>query len=159
MSRKVYIETFGCQMNEVDSARIISLMITADFEATPTLSEADLVLLNSCSIREKADRKIYSALGRLRQWKGARPGRLIAVGGCLAQQEGKILKEKAPHVDIVFGTHNIARLPELVRSAERRESPVAVDLTGDTGHWEILPYYAKGTASAMVTIMQGCDNY
>ena len=159
MSRKVYIETFGCQMNEVDSARIVSLMIAEKYEATRVLSEADLVLLNSCSIREKADRKIYSALGRLRRWKGSRPGRLIAVGGCLAQQEGKTLKEKAPHVDIVFGTHNIARLPELVRSAERRESPVAVDLSGDTGHWEILPYHAKGTASAMVTIMQGCENY
>ena len=146
-------------MNTVDSARIVSLMKLKEYEPTGALSEADLVLLNTCSIREKADQKIYSTLGRLRRWKGVRPGRLIAVGGCLAQQAGEQLKERAPHVDIVFGTHQIARLPELLRSAERRESPVSVSLSGDTGHWEVLPYLAEGASSAMVTIMQGCDNY
>jgi len=159
MSRRIYIETFGCQMNEVDSARIVSLMKSSEYEPTGTLVDADLVLLNSCSIREKADQKIYSTLGRLRRWKRMRSGRLIAVGGCLAQLEGENLKERAPHVDIVFGTHTIALLPELVRSAERRESPVSVGLSGDTGHWEVLPYLAEGASSAMVTIMQGCDNY
>lgn len=159
MSRRIYIETFGCQMNEVDSARIVSLMKSVEYEPTGILSDADLVLLNTCSIREKADRKIYGTLGRLRRWKGGRPGRLIAVGGCLAQQGGETLKERAPHVDIVFGTHSIARLPDLVRSAERRELAVAVDLSGDTGHWEVLPYLAEGASSTMVTIMQGCDNY
>lgn len=159
MSRRIYIETFGCQMNEVDSDRIVSLMNSEDYEATPALADADLVLLNTCSIRDKADRKIFSALGRLRRWKGGRPGRLIAVGGCLAQQEGETLKERAPHVDIVFGTHNIARLPELVRMAETRDAPAAVELSGDTRHWDVLPYLADGAVSAMVTIMQGCDNY
>lgn len=159
MLRRIYIETFGCQMNEVDSARIVSLMKSVEYEPTGVLSDADLVLLNTCSIREKADRKIYGTLGRLRRWKGGRPGRLIAVGGCLAQQAGETLKERAPHVDIVFGTHGIARLPDLVRSAERRELAVAVDLSGDTGHWEVFPYLAEGASSAMVTIMQGCDNY
>lgn len=146
-------------MNEVDSARIVSLMKSVEYEPTGALSDADLVLLNTCSIREKADQKIYSTLGRLRRWKRGRSGRLIAVGGCLAQQAGETLKERAPHVDIVFGTHSIARLPELVRSAEHRESPVSVDLSGDTGHWDVLPYLAEGASSAMVTIMQGCDNY
>ena len=159
MSRRIYIETFGCQMNEVDSARIVSLMKSNEYEPTGSLPEADLVLLNTCSIREKADQKIYSTLGRLRRWKRMRPGRMIAVGGCLAQQAGEALKERAPHVDIVFGTHSIARLPDLVRSAELRESTVSVRLSGDTGHWEVLPYLSEGASSAMVTIMQGCDNY
>src|SRR5512145_173923 len=104
MPKRVYIETFGCQMNEVDSARMISLLESADYRPADSIAEADLVLLNTCSIREKADQKIRSALGELRRWKSARKGRLVAVGGCLAQQEGPRLAKKAPHVDIVFGT-------------------------------------------------------
>lgn len=159
MPRRMYIETFGCQMNEVDSARMISLMNTIGYGPAEGLADADLVLLNTCSIREKADQKIYSTLGRLRRWKKMRSGRLIAVGGCLAQQAGERLKERAPHVDIVFGTHNISRLPELVHMAGRRHNAVSVSLSGDTGHWEVLPYLAEGATSAMVTVMQGCDNY
>ncbi len=159
MSRQVYIETFGCQMNAVDSARMLSLLSAADYRPARSLSEADLVLLNTCSIRGKAEVKIFSALGRLRRWKGERNGRLLAVGGCLAQQEGEAIRTRAPHVDIVFGTHNIARLPELVRRAEGRESAVAVDLSGDTSHWDTLPYLPDGATSAMVTVMQGCDNF
>lgn len=159
MSRRIYIETFGCQMNDVDSARIVSIMKSEGYAVTPALDDADLVLLNTCSIREKADRKIFGSLGRLRRWKRGRPGRRIAVGGCLAQQGGETLKKRAPHVDIVFGTHNIARLPELVRVAETRDAPAAVDLSGDTRHWDVPPYLADGSVSAMVTIMQGCDNY
>src|SRR5512134_926703 len=159
MSRRVYIETFGCQMNEVDSARMLSLLETADYRPASSLVDADLVLLNTCSIREKADQKIHSALGELRRWKTARKGRLVAVGGCLAQQEGKRLAARASHVDIVFGTHNIARLPELVRKAETGRPPVEIDFSGDTSHWEVIPYLPAGAVSAMVTIMQGCDNY
>lgn len=159
MSRKVYIETFGCQMNAVDSARMLSLLSAADYRPALSAAEADLVLLNTCSIREKAEVKVFSALGRLRRWKGERRGRLLAVGGCLAQQEGKAIRTRAPHVDIVFGTHNIARLPELVRRAEGRQPSVAVDLTGDTAHWDTLPYLPDGATSAMVTVMQGCDNF
>ncbi len=158
MPRRVYIETFGCQMNAVDSTRMLSLLAAADYRPARSPSDADLVLLNTCSIREKAEDKIYSALGRLRGWKGARSGRLVAVGGCLAQQQGEAIRARAPHVDIVFGTHNIARLPELVRRAEQRKPAVAVDLTGDTAHWDTLPYLPDGATSAMVTIMQGCDN-
>lgn len=159
MSRRVYIETFGCQMNAVDSARMLSILAAADYRPARSPSEADLVLLNTCSIRDKAEVKIYSALGRFRSWKGGRKGRLLAVGGCLAQQEGEAIRARAPHVDIVFGTHNIARLPELVRRAEEREIAVAVDLSGDTTHWDTLPYLPDGAASAMVTVMQGCDNF
>jgi tRNA-2-methylthio-N6-dimethylallyladenosine synthase len=159
MVRRVYIETFGCQMNEVDSARMLALLETADYRPAESLSDADLVLLNTCSIREKADQKIYSALGTLRRWKRDREGRLVAVGGCLAQQEGASLRKRAPHVDIVFGTHSIARLPDLVRLAQGQGAPVSTDLSEDTSHWDILPYLSNGSAGAMVTIMQGCDNY
>ena len=159
MVRRVYIETFGCQMNEVDSARMLALLGTADYRPAESLSDADLVLLNTCSIREKADQKIYSALGTLRRWKRDREGRLVAVGGCLAQQEGASLRKRAPHVDIVFGTHSIARLPDLVLLAQGQGAPVSTDLSEDTSHWDVLPYLANGSTGAMVTIMQGCDNY
>jgi len=159
MPKRVYIETFGCQMNEVDSARMVSLLESEDYRPASSLAEADLVLLNTCSVREKADQKIRSALGLLRQWKSARKGRLVAVGGCLAQQEGRRLAERAPHVDIVFGTHNIARLPDLVRRAEKTKPSIEIGFSGDTSHWEVLPYLPVGASSAMVTIMQGCDNY
>src|SRR5512145_67640 len=159
MSRQVYIETFGCQMNAVDSARMLSLLSAADYRPAGSAADADLVLLNTCSIREKAEVKVFSALGRLRSWKGERKGRLLAVGGCLAQQEGEAIRTRAPHVDIVFGTHNIARLPDLVLRARGRRSAVAVDLSGDTAHWDTLPYLPDGASSAMVTVMQGCDNF
>ncbi len=145
-------------MNAVDSARMLSLL-SADYRPARSPSEADLVLLNTCSIREKAEVKIYSALGRLRRWRYGRKGRLLAVGGCLAQQEGEAIRARAPHVDVVFGTHNIAKLPELLRRAGESERAVAIDLSGDTAHWDTLPYLPDGAASAMVTVMQGCDNY
>src|SRR3970282_155909 len=144
MVRRVYIETFGCQMNEVDSARMMALLGKADYRPADSRTDADLVLLNPCTIREKADQKIYSALCHLRRWKRGREGRLVAVGGCLAQQEGLALRERAPHVDIVFGTHSIARLPDLLRLAEGCGAPVSVDLSGDTSHWEVFPYLAGG---------------
>jgi len=159
MRRSVYIKTFGCQMNAVESARMLSLLSEADYQAASSLDEADLVLLNTCSIRDKADQKIYSELGTLRRWKQRRSGRLVGVGGCLAQQAGESLRERAPHVDIVFGTHNIARLPEMVRNASTRRPSVSVAMDGDTRHWDVPPYVPDGAVSAMVTIMQGCDNF
>jgi len=159
MRRTVFIKTFGCQMNDVDSARMLSLLSASEYEAAPSLDEADLVLLNTCSIREKADQKIYSELGKLRGWKRRREGRLVGVGGCLAQQAGESLRARAPHVDIVFGTHSIARLPEMIRRAEQRLPSVEVGLDGDTTHWEVAPYLPDGAVSARVTIMQGCDNF
>ena len=146
-------------MNAVDSGRMLSLLSSADYLAAPTLEEADLVLLNTCSIREKADQKIYSDLGTLRRWKQRRPGRLVGVGGCLAQQDGEALRARAPHVDIVFGTHNIASLPELVRRAERRLPTLALGMEEGITHWDVVPHLAAGAVSAMVAIMQGCDNF
>jgi tRNA-2-methylthio-N6-dimethylallyladenosine synthase len=159
MRRSVYIKTFGCQMNVVDSARMLSLLSKEDYDVAPSLEEADLVLLNTCSIREKADQKIYSELGVLRRWKTLREGRLVGVGGCLAQQAGEALRSRAPHVDIVFGTHNIARLPEMVRRAERRTPSVELGMEGEMAHWETTPYLPDGAVSSMLTIMQGCDNF
>jgi len=159
MRRSVFIKTFGCQMNAVDSARMVSLLSAAEYRPADTLEEADLVLLNTCSIREKADQKIYSDLGTLRRWKQRRPGRLVGVGGCLAQQDGETLRKRAPHVDIVFGTHNIARLPEMVRRAERRQPSTALGMEEGTAHWDVFPHLAPGSVSAMVAIMQGCDNF
>jgi len=159
MQRSVFIKTFGCQMNDVDSGRMLSLLSEADYLPASSLEEADLVLLNTCSIREKADQKIYSELGKLRRWKQRRKGRLVGVGGCLAQQAGETLRRRAPHVDLVFGTHSISRLPELVRRASGRLPSVDVAMDGDTGHWDVPPYLPGGAVSAMVTIMQGCDNF
>ena len=159
MRRSVFIKTFGCQMNAVDSARMLSLLSSADYLAAATLEEADLVLLNTCSIREKADQKIYSDLGTLRRWKQRRSGRLVAVGGCLAQQDGEVLRKRAPHVDIVFGTHNIANLPEMVRRAERRLPTLALGMGEGIAHWDVVPHLPAGAVSAMVAIMQGCDNF
>jgi tRNA-2-methylthio-N6-dimethylallyladenosine synthase len=159
MRRSVFIKTFGCQMNSVDSARMLSLLSSADYLAAATLEEADLVLLNTCSIREKADQKIYSDLGTLRRWKQRRPGRLVGVGGCLAQQDGETLRKRAPHVDIVFGTHNIANLPEMVRRAERRLPTLALGMEEGISHWDVVPHLPAGAVSAMVAIMQGCDNF
>jgi len=146
-------------MNAVDSARMLSLLSSADYRAAATLEEADLVLLNTCSIREKADQKIYSDLGTLRRWKQRRTGRLLGVGGCLAQQDGEALRERAPHVDIVFGTHNIANLPEMVRRAERRIPTLAIGMEEGITHWDVVPHLPAGALSAMVAIMQGCDNF
>jgi tRNA-2-methylthio-N6-dimethylallyladenosine synthase len=159
MRRSVFIKTFGCQMNAVDSARMLSLLSSAEYRAAATLEEADLVLLNTCSIREKADQKIYSDLGTLRRWKQRRPGRLVGVGGCLAQQDGETLRKRAPHVDIVFGTRNIANLPEMVRRAERRLPTLALGMETGITHWDVVPHLPAGAVSAMVAIMQGCDNF
>jgi len=159
MRRSVFIKTFGCQMNDVDSARMLALLSTADYHAAATLEEADLVLLNTCSIREKADQKIYSDLGTLRRWKQRRPGRLVGVGGCLAQQDGERLRTRAPHVDIVFGTHNISNLPEMVRRAERRLPTLALGMEEGITHWDVVPHLPAGAVSARVAIMQGCDNF
>ena len=138
---------------------MLSLLSSADYLAAATLEEADLVLLNTCSIREKADQKIYSDLGTLHRWKQRRPGRLVGVGGCLAQQDGETLRARAPHVDIVFGTHNIANLPEMVRRAERRLPTLALGMEEGITHWDVVPHLPAGAVSAMVAIMQGCDNF
>lgn len=156
---KLYLQTYGCQMNELDSARIARLMKTVDYERTDRPDEADLIVLNTCSVRDKAEQKVYSALGRWRELKSARKELVLAVGGCVAQQEGETLLNRVPYLDVVFGTHNIHKLPQLVldaRSSARRSA--ALTLYKD-------PFYLEDPAGrpevdgikAFVTVMQGCN--
>ena len=119
--KKVFIRTFGCQMNEYDSAKMADVLAAAEgFEKTPDPAEADLILFNTCSVREKAQEKVFADLGRARAFKQARPGVMIGVGGCVASQEGEEIVRRAPYVDLVFGPQTLHRLPEL--NARRRAS-------------------------------------
>ena len=157
--RAVYVHTFGCQMNESDSDRMVELLGRHAFRRVPTADQADLILLNTCAVRDKAEQKLLSALGRYRAVK-ARRGALIAVAGCLAQQEKEALLRKVPAVDFVFGPDNLARLPELVERALGRER------FAETGWLDSEEYLfpradaaaARGRATAFVTAMKGCDN-
>ncbi len=158
-ARKVFVHTFGCQMNESDSDRMVEALAGRDWSRTPHPEDADLILLNTCSVREKAEQKLLSALGRYREHK-ARRGSLIAVGGCVAQQEKDRLLKRVPYVDFVFGPDHVGRLPELVERAGRRER------FAETGWMDSEEYVfpradaeaVRGRASAFVTAMKGCDN-
>jgi tRNA-2-methylthio-N6-dimethylallyladenosine synthase len=156
--RKVFVHTFGCQMNEADSARMVELLARHAFQATAHPEDADLILLNTCAVREKAEQKLLSALGRYREHK-ARRGALLAVGGCVAQQEKERLLARVPYLDFVFGPDNIGRLPELVERARRERFAE----TGWMASEEYVfpradPEAARGRATAFVTAMKGCDN-
>ena len=158
-TRKVFVHTFGCQMNESDSDRMVELLGRNAFARADTAEDADLILLNTCAVREKAEQKLLSALGRYREVK-ARRGALIAVSGCVAQQEKDRLLRRVPYVDFVFGPDNIARLPEMIARAEARERFAE---TGWMGSEEYVfpqadPEAARGRATAFVTAMKGCDN-
>jgi tRNA-2-methylthio-N6-dimethylallyladenosine synthase len=161
VARRFYIRTFGCQMNEHDSERIAGALAADGLEATDDLDDADVVVLNTCCIRENADNKLYGHLGHLRSLRDRRPELQIAVGGCLAQRDGEELRQRAPHVDVVFGTHNLARAPELLRLA-RDDGPVVEVLDGpmSAGGDEVAPLSAQRRSSyaAWVTIQTGCDN-
>ncbi len=156
--RKVFVHTFGCQMNDLDSARMVELLSRHDFARTPHPEDADLILLNTCSVREKAEQKLLSALGRYREHK-ARRGTILAVGGCVAQQEKERLLKRVPYLDFVFGPDNLAKLPAMV---ERAGSERFAE-TGWMASEEYLfpradPEAARGRATAFVTAMKGCDN-
>ena len=118
--KKVYVRTFGCQMNEYDSDKMVDVLRAHDgYEKTEDVKEADLILFNTCSVREKAQEKVFSDLGRVRHLKEANPNVMIGVGGCVASQEGKVIISRAPYVDIVFGPQTIHRLPSMLK--ERRK--------------------------------------
>ncbi len=158
--KKVYIRTFGCQMNEYDSARMADVLAAADgYEQTADPAEADLILFNTCSVREKAQEKVFADLGRVRPLKAARPGVLIGVGGCVASQEGGEIVRRAPYVDLVFGPQTLHRLPELI--AQRRESGRAqVDVSfPEIEKFDHLPPARVEGASAFVSVMEGCSKY
>src|SRR5215212_5075074 len=127
--KKVFIRTFGCQMNEYDSDKMADVLAAADgFEKTADPAEADLILFNTCSVREKAQEKVFADLGRVKPLKAARPGVLIGVGGCVASQEGEDIVKRAPYVDLVFGPQTLHRLPELLR-ARRETGRAQVDIS------------------------------
>ena len=159
MTGKVYIETHGCQMNEYDSARMQDVLHERlGMETTSDEAEADLVLLNTCSVREKAQEKVFSRLGRLARRKQASPDLLIGVGGCVASQEGEALRTRAPQVDLVFGPQTLHRLPELIEQA--RAGRPAVDVSfPEIEKFDRLPEPSVQGASAFVSIMEGCSKY
>ena len=162
MGRTYAIRTFGCQMNEHDSERIAGLLEGDGYQRASVLEEADVMVLNTCCIRENADNKLYGALGRLKAVKAKRPDALIAVAGCLAQKDRELVRERAGHVDVVFGTHNVHRAAELVDHA-RRHGPV-VEILAETVREDTeafpsaLPVRREAEHSAWVTIQIGCDN-
>jgi tRNA-2-methylthio-N6-dimethylallyladenosine synthase len=162
MATKLYIRTFGCQMNEYDSARMADLLDRAQadgIESTDDPAQADIVLFNTCSVREKAQEKVFSDLGTLRQIKRERPGMLIGVGGCVASQEGANIVSRAPFVDVVFGPQTLHRLPELI-AARRRTGRAQVDVSFPAiEKFDHLPPARVEGASAFVSIMEGCSKY
>ncbi len=157
--KKLYIQTYGCQMNQYDSERIARVMGRMGYVPAERLEAADLIILNTCSVRDKAEQKVYSALGSWKELKQQRPEMIIGVGGCVAQQEGEALLNRVPHLDLVFGTHNIHKLPELVQEAERaRRRPVETAFYRDPSYMEDPEERVEVQgAKAFVTIMQGCD--
>jgi tRNA-2-methylthio-N6-dimethylallyladenosine synthase len=157
--KKLYLQTYGCQMNQYDSERIAQVMSRMDYERTDCLESADLVLLNTCSVRDKAEQKVYSALGRWKDLKEQRQDVIIGVGGCVAQQEGANLLRRVPHLDLVFGTHNIHKLPEMVEQVQASSArPVEIAFYRDPSYMEDPDgrIHIVG-AKAFVTIMQGCN--
>ncbi len=157
MSRRFYVRTYGCQMNEHDSERIAGLLAAEGMEPTDDLAAADVVVLNTCCIRENADNKLYGHLGALKTLKDERPDLQIAVGGCLAQKDRDLVREKAPHVDVVFGTHNLAHAPELLTRAAL-EGPIVEILEEHEAYPSALPARRDHDHSAWVTIQIGCNN-
>jgi tRNA-2-methylthio-N6-dimethylallyladenosine synthase len=155
--RRFHIRTFGCQMNEHDSERIAGLLAADGMKPTDDVEQADVVVLNTCCIRENADNKLYGHLGRLKALKAARPDLQIAVGGCLAQKDRELVVERAGHVDVVFGTHNLAHAPGLLERA-RLEGPIVEILEEHEAYPSALPARREVDHSAWVTIQIGCDN-
>jgi tRNA-2-methylthio-N6-dimethylallyladenosine synthase len=160
-SKLLYISTIGCQMNVYDANQIAGVLASLGYTGTDTLESADLVIVNTCTIREKAEQKAFSFLGRLAKIKSANPSLIVAVGGCMAQQEGDAILKRMPHVDLVFGTHAIFRLPEMVRHIEMSRSRIVDVRLSDTIEFDapVNGPLAVGQISAFVTIMRGCDNY
>ncbi len=159
--KNFYLETFGCQMNVVDSEQIVDLLQGIGYVQVGSAEEADLVLLNTCSVRDKAERKVYGHLGRFKPVKDQRPELIIGVGGCVAQQEGERMLEKVSYLDLVFGTHNIHKLPQMVEQVEakRQRSSATEFLDRDTRLHLFPERTRKESVTRFVTVMQGCDNF
>jgi len=161
MSKAFYLETFGCQMNVVDSEQIAALLKNIGYSQVDSAEQADLVLLNTCSVRDKAERKVYGHLGRFKPIKDQRPDLIIGVGGCVAQQEGVKMLDKVAYLDLVFGTHNIHRLPELVQQVEeKRQRGCETKFQDRETRLNLFPERTfQENVTRFVTVMQGCDNF
>jgi tRNA-2-methylthio-N6-dimethylallyladenosine synthase len=160
MTKKLFVRTFGCQMNEYDSDKMADILRAAQgFEPTDRADDADLILFNTCSVREKAQEKVFHDLGRVKALKQARPELLIGVGGCVASQEGAAIVERAPYVDLVFGPQTLHRLPELI-DARRRSGRPQVDISfPEMEKFDNLPPARVDGPRAFVSIMEGCSKY
>ncbi len=159
-TKKFFIKTHGCQMNEYDSEKLSdTLKCSLNMSQTNNLEEADILLLNTCSIREKAQEKVFSELGRWKKLKTKKPNMLIAVGGCVAAQEGENLKSRSPQIDIIFGPQTIHRLPKMIRQAYSSKE-VSIDISfPEIEKFDYLPFSTNKTPSAYVSIMEGCSKY
>lgn len=158
MTKKVFIKTFGCQMNEYDSDKMADVLRAAEgYEPTTDVEQADLILFNTCSVREKAQEKVFSDLGRIKHLKAK--GTLIGVGGCVASQEGAAIIERAPYVDVVFGPQTLHRLPQMLAQRQQEQRP-QVDISfPEIEKFDHLPPARVEGASAFVSIMEGCSKY
>ena len=157
---KLYIRTFGCQMNEYDSDKMADVLRSADgYEVTDRPEDADVILFNTCSVREKAQEKVFHELGRIRPLKQARPDLIIGVGGCVASQEGAAIVARAPYVDLVFGPQTLHRLPQMLR-ARRSSGKPQVDISfPEIEKFDNLPPARVEGCTAFVSIMEGCSKY
>jgi tRNA-2-methylthio-N6-dimethylallyladenosine synthase len=160
MSGKLFIKTHGCQMNEYDSAKMVDVLAASHgLEVTQNESEADVILINTCSIREKAQEKVFSQLGRWRELKQANPNIVIGVGGCVASQEGDAIVKRAPFVDLVFGPQTLHRLPQMIDARRATKKP-QVDISfPEIEKFDHLPEPRKEGPTAFVSIMEGCSKY
>jgi tRNA-2-methylthio-N6-dimethylallyladenosine synthase len=159
--KNFYLETFGCQMNVVDSEQIVDLVQQLGYVRVGSPESADLIILNTCSIRARAERKVYGHLGRFKPLKQRRPGLILAVCGCVAQQEGEHMLEKVPYLDVVCGTHNVHRLGDMVRQAEERRARCAevAFLEADQRRRLFPERKPNAEVTRFVTVIQGCDNF
>src|SRR5688500_8138718 len=156
----LYIRTFGCQMNEYDSTKMVDVLrASAGYELTEDPAEADLLLLNTCSVREKAQEKVFSQLGGWRQLKKAKPELLIGVGGCVASQEGEGITRRAPFVDLVFGPQTLHRLPDMIRELRSKGRSVVDVSFPEIEKFDAMPAPRAEGATAFVSIMEGCSKY
>ena len=160
-SRNLYLHTFGCQMNVYDSERIRQLLAARNYRLVEDPSDADLIFLNTCSVRAKPEQKVYSALGRFQSLKEKKPKLIIGVGGCLAQQEGEKFLQRFPYLDFVLGTKDLGRINEVLDNLETLgKRRLAISLDGRIDPYASLPFFPSSSkATAFVTIMQGCDNF
>ena len=157
---KLYIKTMGCQMNEYDSDKMADVLRESHgYELTDSPADADLLLMNTCSIREKAQEKVFSELGRWRKLKAKNPDIKIGVGGCVASQEGEGITERAPFVDVVFGPQTLHRLPTMITDAGRKGSPVVDISFPEIEKFDRLPEPRADGPTAFVSVMEGCSKY